>query len=79
MTTELGTIGQAIYSAHAGRYPDGLVRPRDAAGILRLRPSYLDTMRCKGGGPAYLRIGARVYYRLEELCAWADSRVQAHK
>lgn len=79
MNEKLGVIGQAIFEAHAPRYPDGLVTTRDAAGILRLRPTYLETLRCKGGGPEYLRMGARIYYQLSALAAWADSRVTACK
>jgi hypothetical protein len=79
MSGDLGTIGQAIYEAYASRYPDGLVDTRDAAGILRLRPTYLETLRCKGGGPGYVRMGARVYYQLRTLAAWADSRVRTAK
>lgn len=74
MSAELGNIGQAIFDAHASRYPDGLVTTREAAGILRLRPSYLETMRCKGGGPVFVRMGSRIYYQLRTLAAWAESR-----
>lgn len=75
-TKELNTIGQAIYDAHSGRYPDGLVTTDEAARILRLRRSYLETLRCKGGGPEYVRHARRVFYQLRTLAEWADSRTE---
>lgn len=79
MTGKLGTIGLAIFEAHTQRYPDGLVTTKEAAGILRLRPSYLETLRCRGGGPEYVRHARRVFYQLRTLAEWADSRTEIMK
>ena len=70
------TIAQAIIQAYRDRYPDGLVPPQDAAHILRLQASYLATLRSRGGGPTYLKIGARTYYRLETLAQWFAGRAE---
>lgn len=32
--------------------------------------SWLDKARVRGGGPAYVKIGAKVYYRKEDLEGW---------
>lgn len=79
MTGTLGTIGRAIFEAYTQRYPDGLVTTKEAAGILRLRPSYLETLRCRGGGPEYVRHARRVFYQLRTLAEWADSRTEIMK
>ena len=76
MSNDLGPLGQAIFEAHTRRYPDGLVTTKEAAGILRLRPSYLETLRCRGGGPEYVRHARRVFYQLRTLAEWADSRTE---
>jgi len=76
MSEPLGPIGQAIFDAHKNKYPDGLLKTPEAAHILRLRETYLQTLRCKGGGPAFVRLGARIYYQLHVLAAWADSRAR---
>lgn len=76
MNKNLGPVGQAILDAHTQRYPDGLVTTKEAAGILRLRPSYLETLRCKGGGPEYVRHARRVFYQLHTLVEWAESRME---
>jgi hypothetical protein len=36
----------------------------------------LDRMRCVGGGPPFLKHGARVFYRPSALRAWAAGRTQ---
>lgn len=32
--------------------------------------SWLDKARVRGGGPAYLKIGSKVYYRKDDLECW---------
>ena len=52
-----------------------LVPPDDAAKLLGdLSPSTLAAWRVNGGGPAFIRLGARVFYPLDELQAWLASR-----
>lgn len=38
-----------------------------ASAYLGLSTSTLNKMRCEGRGPRYLRLGARVFYRKEDL------------
>ena len=44
-----------------------LVDTREAAKMLRLSPSTLAKWRCYGQGPAFVRVGARVFYESAEL------------
>ena len=44
---------------------------REAAEHLRISKSTLDKLRVSGGGPAYLKLGARVVYDVADLDAWA--------
>lgn len=43
-----------------------------AARIVGLSPHTLDTLRCRGGGPPYRRLGRRVVYLAAELREWRD-------
>jgi predicted DNA-binding transcriptional regulator AlpA len=46
---------------------------REASAHLKLSKSFLDKLRLTGGGPAYLKLGARrVVYDRAELDAWAS-------
>lgn len=46
-----------------------------AAEYLHISPSWLEALRVRGGGPAYLKLGPkRVVYRLEDLDAWATAQ-----
>ncbi len=74
MTDNTKSISRAIMQAHAGRFPDGLVPPEQAAEILRLSPATLATMRSRQSGPPWLKSGSRVYYRIEDLAAWFAGR-----
>lgn len=47
----------------------------DAAQHIGLSASTLNTMRCKGRGPRYLRLGNRVFYRRADLDAYVAARV----
>ena len=44
---------------------------REAADHLRVSKSTLDKLRVSGGGPAYMKLGARVIYDVADLEAWA--------
>lgn len=49
--------------------------PDEVAVRLRLKKSTLQSMRSKGGGPAYTKIGHRtVVYRLVDVEAWENQR-----
>lgn len=42
----------------------------EAADYLGLSSSYLNKLRCLGGGPRYAKIGRRVLYPLADLNRW---------
>ena len=46
-----------------------------AATVTGLSPSTLRTLRCRGGGPPYAKLGRRVVYRVADLRAWRDARL----
>ena len=54
--------------------PD-LLTVKEAATLLRCSKSYLDKLRCAGGGPEFIRLGLRkILYRRLDLLTWAKSR-----
>jgi predicted DNA-binding transcriptional regulator AlpA len=55
--------------------PSYIVRTRAAASHVCLAKSTLEKMRIYGGGPRFIRIGARaVAYDVRDLDAWLESR-----
>lgn len=48
------------------------LRNRQAAEYIGLTPGSLKTMRCRGVGPRYRKLGKIVLYRLRDLDDWAD-------
>ncbi|MEM7482793.1 MAG: helix-turn-helix domain-containing protein [Acidobacteriota bacterium] len=48
-----------------------------AAEYLGLAPATLETMRSRGGGPPFVKLGRRVVYHREDLDAWMDERTRA--
>lgn len=51
--------------------PPRLLRTPEAARFLSLSHRTLEKHRIYGTGPAYLKIGGRVVYRIADLEAWA--------
>ena len=49
---------------------------REAANYLGLSHRTLEGMRCRGGGPAFLKLGRRVLYRQVDLDAWVESNLR---
>jgi len=45
-----------------------------AAEYLGLSPATLETMRVRGGGPVFVKLGRRVVYRREDLDSWLEER-----
>jgi predicted DNA-binding transcriptional regulator AlpA len=43
---------------------------KEAAAYLGVSSSWLDKLRCVGGGPKYLKLGRRVLYRDADLDEW---------
>jgi hypothetical protein len=72
-------IGQALWAVHAPRHPDRLLTTEDAAAISRLTKTYLETLRSRGGGAEYVRIGSRCYYELVAFINWIESRMETHR
>lgn len=59
------------------RYPQPkeFLTVKEASGFLNVSKSFLDKLRCHGGGPIFTRLGARkVLYRRADLEAWARQR-----
>lgn len=52
------------------------VSPTDAAERLGVKASTLANWRCSGGGPAYIKVGGRVRYRLVDLADWLDAQTR---
>lgn len=50
-----------------------LLTPTQAAARTRLAPSTLAKLRCRGGGPPFVKLGARVFYVVADLEAWLNS------
>jgi Helix-turn-helix domain len=48
------------------------VNEHDAAAYLTLKPQSLRAMRCQSKGPAFLKLGRRVLYRLCDLDAYVE-------
>lgn len=46
-----------------------------AAKRLGLKKSTLDTWRCRGDGPPFVKMGRAVRYRTADLERWVESRV----
>lgn len=53
------------------------MRVRDAAQHCGVSKSLLDKLRCYGGGPAYMKLGASVIYNTDDLDAWLATHRQA--
>jgi hypothetical protein len=52
-----------------------LMPPDDAAGYLGgIAKQTLAKWRCLGGGPEFVRVGARIMYDQSALDAWLDAR-----
>ena len=50
-----------------------LLSTTEAAAQLGLSPAYLNKKRVTGGGPAFVKIGARVTYDPADLEAWVQA------
>lgn len=52
-----------------------MLRVQEAAKYLGLSVAYLNALRCKGGGPVFVRMGRAVAYHPDDLEKWiADKR-----
>lgn len=55
--------------------PDELIENVEAAAILRVRPQTLSVWRVEKRGPRFLKVGRRVLYRRNDLCAWLATQL----
>jgi hypothetical protein len=51
---------------------------QQAATFLAISPRTLQAWRVKGGGPKFLKIGASVRYRVEDLLGWVETQNRAN-
>ncbi len=58
-------------------FDSGALATPSAAAFLGLSPATLETLRCRGGGPPFVKLGRRVVYRREDLEAWITSSRRA--
>lgn len=59
-------------------YCIGLKDTRDAAAYVRCSMSFLEKLRCFGGGPVYVKLGRSVRYRTADLDNWVASQVHCN-
>jgi len=70
-TKKNSTAAKCSLTAVADEY----LSPKEAARFLRCSKSFLDKLRCSGGGPSYTRVGRKVLYRkIADLEAWMRQR-----
>lgn len=55
-----------------------MLRVEDAADYLAVSKSHLNKLRCHGGGPKFLKLGAAVRYAKADLDAWLATKVRAN-
>ena len=53
-----------------------MVRTEQAAVILDVKKSTLESWRCRGGGPPFVRYGRAIRYREEDLSAFIESKIR---
>lgn len=56
-------------------YPDGRMTAQNAANYIGVSQKTLATMRCKGTGPKFIKIG-RVFYFQSDLDGWLADQVK---
>ncbi len=54
-----------------------MMRVNEAARFLGLSISFLNKLRCSGGGPRFIKIGRAVLYDPSDLDSWLLSRRRA--
>jgi len=55
-----------------------MFRTAEAATYLDVKPVTLETWRCKGGGPVFVKMGKAVRYRKEDLDEFITSRIRTN-
>ncbi len=57
--------------------PSTLIRPRRLAERWDKSPRTLQRWRAAGTGPAWLRIGGSIFYRIGDVCAYEEAMRKA--
>ena len=69
---------EALHTRSAAEVPylpePGVLTTPAAAEYVGLSPATLETMRTRGGGPVFVKLGSRVVYRREDLDSWVKER-----
>jgi hypothetical protein len=55
-----------------------LLTEREAGEALGISPRQLESLRLRGGGPRFRKLGRRVYYTAADLAAWIDAAARAN-
>lgn len=55
-----------------------MLRTEQAAKILDVTKSTLESWRCRGGGPSFVRYGRAIRYREEDLDLFIESKVRSN-
>jgi predicted DNA-binding transcriptional regulator AlpA len=67
-------LGMSIHTPpQTPNSPHGALREGDASRYLGMSRAWLRQSRMRGRGPAFIRIGRSVRYRLADLEAWLDA------
>jgi hypothetical protein len=74
LTAGCAAAGQPIEMAgYAGQIPPARLSVLEAAAYCGVSVSYLNKLRCLGGGPVYITRGRRVIYDTRDLDTWLVS------
>ena len=67
MDVNTGVEAAAVEQLRIRVLPDGRMAAKDAAAYLGHSMGRLATWRMEGNGPAFVRVGGKIFYRREEL------------
>jgi len=57
---------------------DRLLNTDETAALVRLKPQTLAVWRShKRGGPAYVKVGSKVFYKLSDVLKWLETQTVA--
>lgn len=56
----------------------GLLTPEELAVTLEVTPTTLQTWRCEGKGPRFIKLGKGVFYRFADVKEWIDDTLNRH-
>lgn len=74
---EMAKICEAFDDRGQSPIEPAVLLTEQAAIYLQIARSTLETMRVRGGGPKFCKLGGRVRYRKVDLDAWIEASVRA--